>query len=288
LAETNVAEAEHLTLAFLDGHPAEAARVVDGLSAEQVAALFATISPHLGGPVISAMLPTTAARVLARLDERTTLALLSAAGAQAAVGILRHTPEPQRSHLIACLPPTTSVATQLLLGFPDDAVGAWTDPEVVALRPDIQAQAALAAVRTSEVAEIDAVYLVDGAQRLRGVLSLSVLLRAPDTTPISQLAQPPATTLAPMMPIAAAAGLHHWQRTTALPVVDHEQRLLGVLRRSGLALATQTRARAESGRASAASVTGVLAGGYWAVVAGLTGAALSLLPPVQRVRSEER
>jgi hypothetical protein len=64
--------------------------------------------------------------------------------------------------------------------------------------------------------------------------------------------------------------------------------LLGVLRRSGLALATQTRARAESGRASAASVTGVLAGGYWAVVAGLTGAALSLLPPVQRVHSEER
>lgn len=283
-----MAEAEHLTLAFLDAHPHEAARVVDALAPEQAAALFATISPHLGGPVLAAMMPPAAARVLARLEERTTLALLSASGAQAAVGILRHTPEPQRSHLLACLPPLTGVATQLLLGFPEDAIGAWTDPEVVALPPDIEVRAAMRAVQTSDVPEIDAVYVVDSAQRLRGVLALPALLRAPDSTPIGQLALPPAATLAPMMPIAAAASLGHWQRAAALPVVDHEQRLLGVLRRSGLALATQTRARSDSGRAGAASVAGVLAGSYWAVVAGLTGAALSLLPAVPRVHSEDR
>jgi Mg/Co/Ni transporter MgtE len=283
-----VAEAEHLTLAFLDAHPQEAARVVEVLAPEQAAALFATISPRLSGPVIAAMLPPAAARVLARLDERTTLALLSAAGAQTAVGILRHTSEPQRSHLLAGMPPVTGVATQLLLGFPEDSVGAWTDPEVVALPPGTAAQAAVAAVRSSDAPEVDAVYVVDAAQRLRGVLALPVLLRAPDSTPIGQLALPSAATLAPMTPIAAAAGLGHWQRAAALPVVDHEQRLLGVLRRSRLALATQTRARSESGRAGAASVAGVLAGSYWAVVAGLTGAALSLLPPVQRVHSEER
>jgi magnesium transporter len=283
-----MAEAGHLTLAFLDAHPEEAARVVEALAPEQTAALFATISAHLGGPVLAAMLPPAAARVLARLDEPTTLALLSAAGSQAAVGILRHTPEPQRSHLLASLPPVTGAATQLLLGFPEDAVGAWTDADVVALAPNIEAGAALVTVRSSEVPEIEAVYVVDVAHRLRGVLALAVLLRAPASTPIGQLAQPPAATLAPMMPIAAAASLGHWQRAAALPVVDHEQRLLGVLRRSGLTLATQTRARSGSERAGAASVAGVLAGSYWAVVAGLSGAALSLLPPVQRVHSEEQ
>jgi magnesium transporter len=282
-----VAEAEHLALAFLDAHPLEAARVIDPLPSEQAAALFATISPHLGGPVLSAMLPPAAARVLERLEETDALALLAAAGARATVGILRHTAEPKRSRLLGALPPVSGVATQLLIGFPDDAVGAWTDPEIVALGPEIEARAALGAVRASEVAEIDALYVVDAAKRLLGVLALPVLLRAPDTTPIGQLAQAPLATLAPMMPIAAAASLGHWQRAAALPVVDHEQRLLGVLRRSGVARAAHARTGAESETARASTVTGVLAGSYWAVVAGLTGAALSLLPPVAPVRSEE-
>src|SRR5690606_12241557 len=143
-SEARMAEAENVTLAFLDAHPAEAARVIEALPSAEAAALFATISPKLGAPVLGAMLPPAAARILTRLDEAQALALLSAASTQAVVGVLRHVPEPQRTRLLRSLPPAAGVATQLLLGFPDDAVGAWTDPDVVTLAATASAAEALA------------------------------------------------------------------------------------------------------------------------------------------------
>lgn len=281
-----MAEAENVTLAFLDAHPAEAARVIETLPAADAAALFESIPPRLGAPVLSALLPPAAARVLSRLDEAQALALLSAARTQATVGILRHVDEPARRRMLASLPPATGIAAQLLLGFPDDALGAWTDPDVMALAPNLSAAQALQQVRAAEAPEIDTIYLIDAARRLQGEIALRALLRAPEQTPVSALMQPVAVTLSAMMPIASAINLGAWQRAGSLPVVDHDKRLLGVLRRSRLAQAALGSARSGRGYEAQASVTGVLAGGYWAIVSGLVGAALALLPQVKRVRPD--
>ncbi|MGH8637353.1 MAG: magnesium transporter MgtE N-terminal domain-containing protein, partial [Burkholderiales bacterium] len=167
-----MAEAENVTFAFLDGHPVEAARVIETLSGADAAALFETISPRLGAPVLSAMLPPAAARILARIDEAQALALLSAASTQATVGVLRHIGEPVRSRLLASLPPAAGVATQLLLGFPDDAVGAWTDPDVIALAPMLSAEEALSHIRASDAPEVDTIYVTDTSRRLQGEVAL--------------------------------------------------------------------------------------------------------------------
>ena len=282
-----MAEAENVTLAFLDGHPVEAARVIETLAAGDTAALFESISPRLGAPVLSAMLPPAAARILIRLDEAQALALLSAASTQAAVGMLRHVEEPTRRRMLASLPPATGIATQLLLGFPDDAVGAWTDPDVIALAPNLSAAQALQQVRAPEAPEVDTVYVTDAARHPQGEIALQALLRAPEETPVAALMQPIAVTLSAMMPIGSAINLGAWQRAGSLAVVDHDKRLLGVLRRSRLAQAALGRARPARGYEGEASVTGVLAGGYWAIVSGLAGAALALLPHVKRVRPDE-
>jgi magnesium transporter len=283
-----MAEAENVTLAFLDAHPADAARVVETLASADAAALFETISPRLGAPVLSAMLPPAAARILARLDEAQALALLSAASTQATVGVLRHIGEPARSRFLASLPPAAGVATQLLLGFPDDAVGAWTDPDVVALGPVLSAEDALSRLRDSDAPEVDMLYVTDPARHLQGEVPLPVLLRAPAATPIAALMRPSATTLAAMMPIASAVSLGAWERAGSLPVIDHDKRLLGVLRRARLAQAARDRTRPARTQAHDASLAGLLAGGYWAVVSGLVGASLALLPQVKRVRPDDR
>src|SRR5690606_13740571 len=147
---TAMAEAENLTLAFLDAHPEQAARVIETLPGTEAVALFETLNPRLTAPVLAAMLPPAAARILARLEEAPALELLDAASTQATVGILRHIAEPRRTRLLARLSPATGVATQLLLGFPDDAVGAWTDPDVIALAPAMSAAQALDRIRASD------------------------------------------------------------------------------------------------------------------------------------------
>jgi magnesium transporter len=282
-----MAEAENVTAAFLDAHPVEAARVLETVAAAEAAELLGTLSPRLGAPVLSAMLPPAAARVLSRLDEAQAMALLSAASTQAAVGILRHIAEPSRRRILASLPTATGMTAQLLLGFPDDAVGAWTDPDVIALTPNLSAAQALQQVRAADAPEVDTVYVTDAARHLQGEIGLPALLRAPEDTPIAALMQPPAITLSAMMPIGSAINLGVWQRAGSLAVVDHDKRLLGVLRRSRLAQAALGRARSGRGYEAEASVTGFLAGGYWAIVSGLVGASLALLPHVKRVRQDE-
>jgi Mg/Co/Ni transporter MgtE len=131
-----MAEPQILTLAFVTSHPAEAARVLERISGPDAAALFESIPARNGAPVLTAMLPSAAARVLSCLEDGPALALLTAAGMQGAVSVLRYVPELQRARLIAGLPTATAVASRTLLGYAEDTVGAWTDPEVIEMSPD--------------------------------------------------------------------------------------------------------------------------------------------------------
>ena len=142
-----MASAETLTLAFLNAHPARAARVLERLPGPEAAALFARLPARAGGPVLAAMLPPTAARLLSNLDDAAALALLTVLGAQSAVGVLRHLAEPRRSRLIAGLPTATAVASRLLLGYLEDSVGGWVDPDVIAVAAECTAGEALALAR---------------------------------------------------------------------------------------------------------------------------------------------
>jgi magnesium transporter len=282
-----MADAQSLTLAFLASHSVEAARVVDALPAAEAAALFNEIPARVSAPVLAAMLPPAAARVLGLLDDEHTLAVLAAAGTQAAVAMLRHIAEPGRTRLITGLPTVSAMASRVLLGFPEDSVGAWTDPEVIALTANAHVSDALARLRQGQQADLDQVFVVDAERRLQGCISLQALLRAAENTSLSTLTRSAPTTLSAMMPVAAAARLPAWERVTALPVAERDERLIGVLRRSALSRAVGDRTRAQATN-SDASVAGVLAASYWTIVSGLASASLALLPRTKRVLPEDQ
>ena len=281
-----MADPPALTLAFLADHPAEAARVVEPLPVADACALFAEIPARIGAPVLTAMLTTAAARLLGALADAHVLALLTAAGTQSAVALLRHIPDPRRTRLIAGLPTASALASRALLGFPEDAVGAWSDPEVVASAPATSATHALQRVREGHESGVERILVVDGERKLIGEVSLAALLHAPESATVATLMTPAAATLSAMMPIAAATTLRAWEHASTLPVVDREQRLIGVLHRAALSRAMRERTR-ELQADTASSVTGLLASGYWNVISGLAGATLALLPAVDRVLPED-
>ncbi|RPI43873.1 MAG: magnesium transporter [Betaproteobacteria bacterium] len=282
-----MAESWHLSVAFLENHTAEAARVLEALPTAEASALLETVPERLGARVLGAMLPTAAARLLNAADEESARALLHDANTQTAVAILRHLPESARVRLISGLSPASALASQMLLGFPDDTVGAWTDPEVVTVSPNETVDAAITRVRAAPSSDPVQLYVVDAERRLLGSVTIHALLRAPTAGSLVQLMQPVAATLSVMMPLASARDLTMWERSLVLPVVDHDKRLLGVLRRSAVTQALRMRARPAIADAGAASVAGALAASYWGVVSTLAGATTALLPPVKRVLPDE-
>jgi magnesium transporter len=282
-----MADSRDLALAFLQAHAAEAARVLESLPTSEASALFASIGPASGAAAMAAMLPTAAARILAQMPEGDAGALLNTSGTQSAVAVLRHMPATMRGRVLAGMPPASALAAQMLLGFPDDTVGAWMDSAVVAVPASFDVHAALAHLRTAPDTELDHIFVVDTEQHLHGCIGLHALLRADERAMLSGLIRPVATTLSVMMPIASARTSSLWEKSHALPVIDHDQRLIGVLRRTTLTRALRSRHRGAAEAASSGSVAGALAGSYWDVVSGLSTASLGLLPTVKRVQPEE-
>lgn len=282
-----MAEPAPLTHAFMRSHPVEAAQVMETVAPADAASLFAAVPVRLGAAVLRAMLPAAAARCVDSLEDERAMALLGALGAQPAVLVLRHIGEPRRTRLIAGLPTAASLASRLLLGYVEDSVGAWTNLDVIALPGETRAETALGRVRLSE-AGAERVFVVGPGQHLAGWMPLAALLRAPPAARLDSLMAQVDTVLAANTPLAGAAAHPGWQRSPALPVVESDERLLGVLTSDALARALRRAAR--GGRAARPeSVGGVLAQGYWETLSSLVQAAATLLPRVPPVgRHHER
>ena len=281
-----MANPESLTLAFVTLHPSEAARVLERMAAPDAAALFGRVPARAGAPVLTAMLPSAAARVVSILESRVALSMLSAAGTQAAVTVLRQVPDPQRSQLIDGLPTAAAIASRLLLGYPDDSVGAWSDPDVVVLSPEATIAEALTRVKSGDESRVEQVFAVDREQHLVGMIELHELLRAPEATSLASIMHKPTAVLNGAATVSGAANQRGWQQASALPVIDSSGRLIGVLRRASLARAL-ARNRLQTPVDEGAPLLALFARGYWTAVSSLAEAAITLLPPQKPLYEED-
>jgi magnesium transporter len=238
-----------LTLAFMRGHPVPAAQVLESLPVNEAAALFARVPARLGAAVLAAMLPQRAARVVESLDDARALELLAPLATQPTVVLLRQLPEARRRRLIAGLPTAAALASTLLLGFTDDTLGAWVDPDVIMLGAETRVADALERLRLAPTGHA-VVFVTDAERRLAGSVPLDTLLRAPAAASLATLMQRPAAVLLAHAPLAGTAAHPGWEQTSLLPVVESGERLIGVMTRDALARAV---ARAEPPPASAAA-----------------------------------
>lgn len=277
-------ERDHsLSLAFMHGHPPQAARVLESIAANEAAELFRQTPARLGAAVLSAMLPYRAAACIVALDDARALELLSLMGTQATVAVLRHLPESRRAVLVSGLPTATALASTLLLGYSEDTLGAWADPDIVVLPADTHATQALERMRQEPETQT-LVFVADSDRRLVGHVNLGALLQAPDGAKLTTLMQLPAHVLAAHAPLSAIPDHPGWSSRCVLPVVEPDGRLIGVMTRDAL---TRALRRAAPPRAASpdgeATLPVLFAWGYWHALSGLLEGGLALLPRVNAV-----
>jgi magnesium transporter len=276
-----MADAETLSHAFMRAHPAAAARVLDALPPAEASALLARVPARLAAPVLTAMLPAAAARSLGAVDEERALELLGELRTQPMVAVLRHTGEPRRSRLIAGLPTTAGLAAQLLLGYVEDAVGAWTNPDVLSLPAESRAADALERMRHASL-DAQHVFVTGAGGRLEGWVPLPVLLRTPPGASLASILQRPEAVLAAQTPLAVAAHHAGWEGASTLPVVESGERLVGALTHEALTRAVRRVQRLQRAEPPD-TLGGMLARGYWDALSGGAEAMATLLPAVAPV-----
>ncbi len=227
------------------------------------------------------MLPQRAARCIAELEDTRALELLTPMGTQPTVSVLRHLPETRRRLLITGLPTAAALASTLLLGYAQETLGAWSDPDVVVLQADTRAGDALERTRLAQSPH-SLVFVTDGDRRLTGVVELAILLRAPPSATLATLMHRPAAVLTAHAPLSGTPAHPGWEHSSLLPVVEPGERLVGVMTRDALARALR-RAGEPSVPEAPATLPELFARGYWQALSGLVETSLALLPRVAPV-----
>lgn len=175
--------------------------------------------------------PVGQQQILAGLRDRSVLELVERMDPDDRVRMLREMPAKVARRVLAGLSPQKRWVTSALLGYPEDSVGRYMTPEVVALPQDLTVGQALETVR-EKGADAETVYtlpVVDAGRRLTGVVELRELVLNPPDMMVADLVVSEPTTVYATEPAEEAARLMGETNDLNLPVVDSEGRLVGLL-----------------------------------------------------------
>ena len=282
-----MAEVNGLSVAFAEGHPVEAGRVLENYSAADSAEFLAAIAPRLAASVMRHLRPAFCSKVLERLDDEQVGRLLQPLGPQEASQLLQRVPAERQTQLLALLPVATAVAVRMLIGYPKGTCGASMDPSPFVVAPDATVAEVLEHLHRFEGEVGDCIFVCDTQRRFLGVIGVADLVRAPPRAAVASVMGAPEHTISALASIASTAQHEGWETFHVLPVVERENRLVGVVHRRTLSqhLSGGTHQPQPPFAAGAA-------GAYWQTLSALTEGVVRALPPVSPVartrRNDER
>src|SRR5579885_1552575 len=188
--------------------------------------------------------PAELADVLSDLDGRERESVFRALAPEAAAEALTEVEPKIREQLIASVPPERAAEPLLtkmeraesrevaeLLRYEPDTAGGMMTTELVALPADLTCAEALERLRAraAEVEFIYYLYVVDPGQRLRGVITIRQLLVAAPETPLEAIMERDIVSVRPDDTRERVAEVVEKYNLLAVPVLDEEERLLGIV-----------------------------------------------------------
>ena len=137
----------------------------------------------------------------------------------------------RRERLLALLPVSQRVKVRALLGYDPAEAGGLMSPDFVALGGNATVEDALRAVRTTRAApeQLTAVFVTGADGRLSGMVPLARLVRAEPRRRLDAELKHDVPCLSPESPFEEVARLLADYNLTAIPVVDEDKRILGVV-----------------------------------------------------------
>lgn len=228
-----MAEVPEFTLAYLEGWPAEASAVLDRAKPQEVASILSAAPPDILSRVVPHLLPSTMSRAMARMSAETLGMIVGDISRRSGLVLLRALPRKKADAVVAALPRGRRTLYARALQAPEGSVGSRLTPAAAAGRPTTTAAEAMERIHV-EREPVDAVFVVDSANRFVGLVPLGRLLQAESSAPLSDLMLLNISPLHAGQQLAALTGLADWQHSLSLPVVGRSGALIGALHRSSV------------------------------------------------------
>ncbi len=212
-------------------HPADIADIVEELSARERSAIFAQLSDEMAAETLEELEPDDQRSVIENMDAERASEILEEMGPDEAADLLADLSEDRARHLLELMETADAEDVRELLSFPEDTAGGLMTTEYVSVSVGLSAQECIEALRVlePEAEHVYYVYVIDEEEHLNGVLSLRDLIVAKPGTPIAQFLRRDVVTVKLDATRDEVAAVMAKYNLMALPVVDDEDRLRGII-----------------------------------------------------------
>ncbi len=213
-------------------HPADVASRLENLEFEDQIRVLESLDPEDAAESVAEMERYERSELLERMDPRQAAELLSEMSPDDAADVLEDMDEEQAQEILGRVAKEDAAEIRTLMTYDPDTAGGAMNTEIVILDERLTADQAIKVIRT-EIADKEVpyyAYLVDGQERLVGVLTMRDLLLAPPGEMLMELAKGQVLVSATFdVDKEEVAHLISRYNFLALPIVDYEDRLLGVV-----------------------------------------------------------
>jgi CBS domain-containing protein len=219
----------HAGLAAL--HPSDLATIIDQLTPRDRAGVLASLDDEQVADAIEEMEPETQVEVIEDLEPDRAADILEEMSPDDAADLVADLSETAREEILALMEREDADEVQELLAYPEESAGGIMTTEYIALPANVTAAQAIDRLRELEpdAETIYYVYVVDRNETLVGVLSLRDLIVAKPETTIADVMIKEPITVRVLDDQEDVAGIIARYNLLAVPVVDDEGHLEGIV-----------------------------------------------------------
>jgi len=208
-----------IALLFKDLEPTEVRVLLDVLfSARRAAKTLKELPPDLLPDILALIEDEKVSRVIARADP------------DDAVTFIDSLPEERREKILSLIDPDSREKVRQLISYPEKTVGRIMTTEYLALLPNTTAQGAIDKIRErGELETFFYLYVVEESGKLVGVVPIRNLVIAPQDRTLQEMMIADPIRAEVSMDQEEAARVVSKYELLALPIVDQEGRLVGII-----------------------------------------------------------
>ena len=212
-------------------HEADAGAVIEALDPELRPRLIALMGADFDFTALTQVDDTIREEILEELPPETVAEGVRELDSDDAVTILEDLPREEQAEILEQLPAVERIALRRSLDYPEDSAGRRMQDEFIAVGPDWTVGQTIDYMReTPDLPErFWEIYVVDADRRLTGAVALDRLLRTKRPVPIKDLFEEDLHSVHAIDEQEEVARLFERYDLVSAPVVDDDNRLVGVI-----------------------------------------------------------
>jgi magnesium transporter len=216
---------------FTKTHPADVAHLFEHLNDRERSAIFDLIDDaERAAEVLSEIDRASGAKLLEGMERSRVAEILQAMSSDDRVDFIGELPEELAEEILGLLAKKESEQVEDLLSYEEDTAGRIMTPDFFALTDETSAKEAIEALQKASEAEmVFYVYVIDNREHLVGVISLRQLITVPPTKKLKGIMVTDVISVRTDMDQEEVARVVEKYNILAVPVVDEENKLVGII-----------------------------------------------------------